>query len=255
MIKDVAERSGFSAVTLRYYEQIGLLPECARTAAGYRLYDDHALERLAFIARAKQLGCSLDEIADLSTAWDGGECGAVQDRLRALIADKLTVAHNHISDLTTLTAELRQAAAALERHRPQGPCDERCGCVTERADVDIVDRPQAVSLIAKPSTTDVPIASTLSGESLRGRFDNWQALLAHVERREAIDGGVRAQFGSSSPSSPPPLGKLMRLVAAEQDCCQFFRFAITVDTRGVALEVRAPHDALPIVHSLFGDPS
>lgn len=60
-IKDVADRSGFSAVTLRYDEQIGLLPESARTAAGYRLYDDDALERLAFIARAKQLGCSLDE--------------------------------------------------------------------------------------------------------------------------------------------------------------------------------------------------
>ena len=36
----------------------------------------------------------------------------------------------------------------------------------------------------------------------------------------------------------------MRLVAAEQDCCQFLRFAITVDTRGVGLEVRGPADAL-----------
>jgi DNA-binding transcriptional MerR regulator len=67
-IKDVVARSGFSAPTLRYYEEIGLLPESARTRAGYRLYDDHTLNRLAFIARAKQLGCSLDEIADLTTA-------------------------------------------------------------------------------------------------------------------------------------------------------------------------------------------
>ena len=49
-----------------------------------------------------------------------------------------------------------------------------------------------------------------------------------------------------------PIAELMRLVAAEQDCCQFFRFAITVDTRGVALEVRAPDDALSIVESMFG---
>ena len=57
--------------------------------------------------------------------------------------------------------------------------------------------------------------------------------------------------------SPPRcrIAELMRLVAAEQDCCQFFRFAITVDTRGVALEVRAPEDALPIVESMFGVPS
>ncbi len=249
-IKDVADRSGFSAATLRYCDQVGLLPESARTAAGYRLYDDQALERLAFIARAKQLGCSLDEIADLATAWDGGQCGPVQDRLRALIADKLTVTRDHIANLTTLAAELRQAAAALEQHRPQGRCDERCGCVTETTNVDPAVRSQALSLIAKPSITNVPIVCTLNGESLRGRVDDWQALLAHVERRDAIDGGVRAQFGPSA-----PLEELMRLVAAEQDCCQFFLFAITVDTRGVALEVRAPHDALPIVHSLFGDPS
>ena len=51
---------------------------------------------------------------------------------------------------------------------------------------------------------------------------------------------------------PVTLGELMRLAAAEQDCCQFFTFAIIVDTRGVALEVRAPDDALPVLQSLFG---
>ena len=69
-------------------------------------------------------------------------------------------------------------------------------------------------------------------------------------RREAIDRGVRCQFASDVPSD-----ELMRLVAAEQDCCQFFQFAITIDTRGVALEVRAPVEALPIVASMFGSPS
>ena len=49
--------------------------------------------------------------------------------------------------------------------------------------------------------------------------------------------------------------ELMRLVAAEQDCCQFFQFAITIDTRGVALEVRAPADAIPVVTSMFGQSS
>ena len=91
------------------------------------------------------------------------------------------------------------------------------------------------------------IACTLGPESMGGRLDEWRALLAHVTRRESIDGGVRAVFGPTT-----PLGELMRLTAAEQDCCQFFDFAITVDRRGIALEVRAPIEALPIVHSLFG---
>jgi hypothetical protein len=48
------------------------------------------------------------------------------------------------------------------------------------------------------------------------------------------------------------LDELMRLVAAEQDCCQFFQFAITVDQRGIALEVRAPADAQAIITTIFG---
>jgi len=93
-IQQVADASGFSANTLRYYEQIGVLPETARTAAGYRLYDQRTLERLAFIARAKQLGCTLEEIAGLTTAWDGGQCGPIQDQLRQLVADKIAASHN-----------------------------------------------------------------------------------------------------------------------------------------------------------------
>ena len=67
---------------------------------------------------------------------------------------------------------------------------------------------------------------------------------------EPLDGGVRAVFLPTV-----PLDELMRLIAAEQDCCQFLSFAITVDTRGVALQVTAPADALAMVHSLFGAPA
>ena len=84
----MARRSGFTPATLRYYEEIGLLPPPSRTASGYRSYGDDALDRLAFIARAKQLGCALEEIRDLSIAWDGGRCGPIQDRLRELVASK-----------------------------------------------------------------------------------------------------------------------------------------------------------------------
>jgi MerR family transcriptional regulator, copper efflux regulator len=250
-IKDVVVRSGFSAPTLRYYEEIGLLPESARTRAGYRLYDDQTLDRLAFIARAKQLGCSLDEIADLTTAWEGGRCGPVQDRLRTLVADKLTGAHAQIVALMTLTADLRRAATALEQHRPDGACDDSCGCVIEPVVSDPAASRQAVQLIAKPIAADgsLPIACTLGAESMEDRLDDWRAVLAHVECREPIDGGVRASFDRTA-----PLEALLRLTAAEQDCCQFFDFAITVDGRGIALEVRAPDDALPIVYSLFGAP-
>ena len=83
-----------------------------------------------------------------------------------------------------------------------------------------------------------------------GRLDEWQRLLENVEHRESIDDGLRATFRSAT-----PLSELIRLAAAEQDCCQFFTFAITIDSRGLALEVRAPCEALPVLHSLFGQPA
>jgi MerR family copper efflux transcriptional regulator len=249
-IKDVADASGFSANTLRYYEQIGLLPESARTPAGYRIYDLRTIDRLAFISRAKHLGCTLEEITGLTTAWDGGQCGPIQDQLRQLVADKIAATQQQLAELMTFTSELQHAATALERHRPDGPCDDGCGCVTDPDDVSNTDVPiQAVSLSIQPrSADDEPaVACTLSVGSMKGRVDDWQALLAHVERRERIDDGVRSVFAASVPVSD-----LIGLVAAEQDCCQFFRFSITVDTRGIALEVRAPQDARPIVESMFG---
>lgn len=247
-IKDIAERSGFTAATLRYYEGIGLLPESTRTPAGYRLYDERTLDRLAFIARAKQLGCTLGEIADLTLAWDGGQCGPVQDRLRAVVADKLGNAQQQIVELMTLSSELQRAATTLELHRPDGPCDDRCGCVTDPT-VDAPSRP--VALVSKPTSLEpVPIACTLESHSMRGRLDDWQALLTHVVVREQLDDGVRVTFGPAT-----PLDDLIRLTAAEHDCCQFFGFAITVDGRGVALEVRSPPEAVDVVHALFGMPA
>ena len=153
-IKDVAAASGFSANTLRYYEQIGLLPAPARTASGYRIYDERTLDRLAFIARAKHLGCTLEEIAGLTTAWDGGQCGPIQDQLRQLVADKIAAAQQQLGELMTFTSELQHAAASLERHRPDGPCDIQCGCVAEPHDtISLVATIQAVSLSTKPATS------------------------------------------------------------------------------------------------------
>jgi DNA-binding transcriptional MerR regulator len=132
-IAEVADRTGFSTPTLRYYEDIGLLPPAARTAAGYRVYDDRAVDRLRFIARAKQLGCTLEEITDLAAAWGRDDCAPVQHRLRALVAAKLRETDERLHELLALQADLRATATMLEAAPLDGPCDERCGCMT-RAD-------------------------------------------------------------------------------------------------------------------------
>jgi DNA-binding transcriptional MerR regulator len=128
-IGQTAERSGFSASSLRYYEGLGLIEPCERTAAGYRLYDDRALARLAFIARAKQLGCSLEDIADLVGIWDGERCGPVQKRLHDLVTEKLADAQRQIEELTTFRDQLGEAATRLTGPAVDGPCSEECACL------------------------------------------------------------------------------------------------------------------------------
>lgn len=64
-ISQLARRSGVPASTLRYYEKGGVIPPASRSDSGYRLYDEQALARLAFVQRAKALGIELNDLADL----------------------------------------------------------------------------------------------------------------------------------------------------------------------------------------------
>ncbi len=228
-IAEVASRSGFPAATLRYYEQRDLLPPPQRTPAGYRAYDEEVLARLAFIARAKALGCSLDEIVDLMPEWDGGRCAPVQDRLRRLASTKLGEAEARVAELTAFATDLRRILATLGSHTPDGPCDPDCGCVGE-----------------SPAPLPPPAGCSLDAAQLPDRIQEWRRLLAHAEGRVDIDGGVRLQLDTAT-----PMDRLVVLARAEQACCGFFAFAITVDDRGLALEVRAPAEALSLIDSLL----
>lgn len=127
-IGQVAERSGFPATTLRYYEDIGLVVPTSRTPSGYRLYDAEALDRLAFVARAKQAGCTLEEVAELVALTDDGRCEPVQRRLHELVTDKLRDTERQIAELTQLADQLRTTATRLAGPAVDGPCDASCAC-------------------------------------------------------------------------------------------------------------------------------
>jgi DNA-binding transcriptional MerR regulator len=128
-IGEVAEQSGFSASALRYYEGLGLLAPAARTHSGYRLYDDAALTRLAFVARAKHLGCTLEEVADLLAVWDGS-CAPVQRRFHHVVTAKLAAAERQMDELASFAAQLRLAATQLAGPAVDGPCGGDCACMT-----------------------------------------------------------------------------------------------------------------------------
>ena len=88
------------------------------------------MSRLAFIARAKQLGCTLEEITDLIAIWDGESCEPVQRRFHELVTDKIAEAEARIAELTALTEQLHDAAASLAGPAIDGPCGPDCACLT-----------------------------------------------------------------------------------------------------------------------------
>lgn len=110
-IGDLATTTGVSVPTIRYYEQIGLLPTADRTASGYRKFPPDAARRLRFIRRAQQLGFSLDEIRELfelrATPGPATDRATVQARTEA----KLAELEAKIADLETM----RRALRALHR--------------------------------------------------------------------------------------------------------------------------------------------
>ena len=64
-IGDVAEASGLPAKTIRYYEDIGLLPQASRRAGGHRVYGAADLRRLTFIRRCRDFGFPIEQVREL----------------------------------------------------------------------------------------------------------------------------------------------------------------------------------------------
>ncbi|ABL70434.1 MULTISPECIES: MerR family transcriptional regulator [Paracoccus] len=84
----LAKATGVKVPTIRYYEQIGLLPEPERTAGNQRLYTQGTLERLAFIRHARDLGFPLEAIRELLSLSDrpGQSCAAADEIARRQLA-------------------------------------------------------------------------------------------------------------------------------------------------------------------------
>ena len=70
-IGEVAERTGLSLRTIRYYGEMGLVPPSARSVGGFRLYTENDVARFRIIMRMKPLDFSLDEMKDVLDIFDG----------------------------------------------------------------------------------------------------------------------------------------------------------------------------------------
>ncbi len=105
-IGNIAKASGVPIKTIRYYEEVGLLPEPERTESGYRVYSEAVVERLTFVKKAQHLGLSLSEIQDILDLSDRKRCpcGHVQKLLQRQVQD----IHQRIQDLKVIEGRIHR---------------------------------------------------------------------------------------------------------------------------------------------------
>lgn len=114
-IGKLAKAAGVTTPTIRYYEEIGLLPAADRSESGQRVYGADDLERLTFIRRCRDFGFGIDQVrllAGLSISADK-DCREVGD-----------IARGHLKEVQAKLAELKALERGMQRFVAQ--CDSVC---------------------------------------------------------------------------------------------------------------------------------
>ncbi len=119
-IGEVAKAAGIGIDAVRFYEREGLIPEPARRPSGYRMYSPDVVLSLRFIKRAKELGFSLKEIAELLSLETAAAATAAD--VRKLAEAKLADIEERIRALQRMRRALRKATESCTGHGPTSGC-------------------------------------------------------------------------------------------------------------------------------------
>lgn len=133
LIGELAERTGVTRHTIRFYERHGVLPEPSRTASGYRTYRPDAVERLEFIGKAKALGLRLDDIREILEISSGGRPPC--EHVRRAIEARLREVEVRLAELESLRTTLCETLDLLAGTPPP---EDGCRCpVIERTGASV----------------------------------------------------------------------------------------------------------------------
>ena len=126
-IGELASELRLNPRTIRYYETIGLMPEPARTPAGYRLYSERDHERLCFILKAKSINLSLEDIKEILSLREEGQSPC--RRVLELVDRKIATIDEQLRTLQEVREEL--LALKGEAARTMGADAEVCSIIEE----------------------------------------------------------------------------------------------------------------------------
>ena len=116
--KEISNKLNIGSETLRYYENIGIIPIPVRTESGYRIYSEEDLSRLKFIKRSKELGFRLSEIADILQILSRSK--NIDNKIgNDLISPKIEEIDRKIAELT----RLRELLDYTRKDKTLGECD------------------------------------------------------------------------------------------------------------------------------------
>ena len=110
-IGQIARRTGVSAKTIRFYEEIGLLPRPPRGPNSYRRYSPADINRLLLLRRIRLLGLPLSSAKPLLIGASDARCGDVQRELLSLVEQRLRTIDQEIAELHAL----RETVAGYQR--------------------------------------------------------------------------------------------------------------------------------------------
>jgi DNA-binding transcriptional MerR regulator len=122
----LARRAQINLETVRFYEQEGLLAPPSRTPSGYRKFGEAAIDRLAFVKRAKALGFSLEDIRELLVIHDEHANACVE--VRDLVQNKLAIVRSKKEELEKLEADLTSALRKCNRALQQKKSERSESC-------------------------------------------------------------------------------------------------------------------------------
>ena len=133
-IGEAAKASELSVKTIRYYEEIGLIPKAARTngaihTGGRRIYSEADVGRLRFIHHARLFDLSIADIRQMLALTQNGACPSQQPEYRTILAGRLHEIDERIRHLMGLRAAIEDLMSPVQQSAGRKCTSETCGCM------------------------------------------------------------------------------------------------------------------------------